>query len=161
IDNLALEVTPASDFYVVSKNAFDPSVQSRGWTFQVYGAVDSPLSLSFDELRSLPSVEEYATLCCISNEVGGDLIGNAKWRGVLLKDLLAGAGVREGVVDVGLRASDDYSDSIPLDRALAGGTLLAYEMNGEPLKPEHGYPLRLIVPGIYGMKNVKWIKSVE
>ena len=161
IDNLALEITPNKDFYQVSKNAFDPQVDPRGWKLEVAGLVDNPLEISYYEIRELPFVEQYATLACISNEVGGDLIGTALWRGVRLKQVLEKAGLKPGVVDVILRARDDYSDSIPIDRAVADGTLLVYEMNGEPLTPEHGSPLRLLVPGIYGMKNVKWITRIE
>jgi DMSO/TMAO reductase YedYZ molybdopterin-dependent catalytic subunit len=161
LNNLALEVTPTKDFYVVSKNAFDPEVDAERWRLEITGLVESPLTLSYDEVKSLPAVEQYATLCCISNEVGGDLIGNALWRGVRLKDLFERAGLKPGVVDIALHASDGYTDSISLARAVQDGTLLVYEMNGEPLKPEHGYPLRLLVPGIYGMKNVKWITGLE
>jgi DMSO/TMAO reductase YedYZ molybdopterin-dependent catalytic subunit len=161
IDNLALEITPTRDFYVVSKNAFDPQVDGRRWKLDVGGLVDNSLSLTYDEIRALPSVEQHATLACISNEVGGDLIGNALWRGLRLKDVLEKAGLRAGVVDVVLRASDDYTDSISLERAMAEATLLVYEMNGEPLTSEHGFPVRLLVPGIYGMKNVKWINRIE
>jgi DMSO/TMAO reductase YedYZ molybdopterin-dependent catalytic subunit len=161
IDNLSLEVTPTRDFYQVSKNAFDPQVDVRRWKLEIAGLVDNPLTLTYDEMKSMPSVEQYATLACISNEVGGDLIGNALWRGVRLKDVLEKAGLRQGVVDIVLRASDDYTDSIPLDRATADGTLLVFEMNGEPLTPEHGFPVRLLVSGIYGMKNVKWITRIE
>jgi DMSO/TMAO reductase YedYZ molybdopterin-dependent catalytic subunit len=161
IDGLALEITPTRDFYLVSKNAFDPEVDSRRWKLEVTGMVDSPLTLTYDEISALPSVEQYATLACISNEVGGDLIGTAMWKGVRLGDILRQAGLKTGVVDIVLRASDDYTDSIPLERAMADGTLLVYEMNGERLTPEHGFPLRLLVPGIYGMKNVKWITRIE
>jgi DMSO/TMAO reductase YedYZ molybdopterin-dependent catalytic subunit len=161
IDNLALEITPTGDFYQVSKNAFDPQVDLRRWKLDVMGLVDKSLSLSYEQIKALPSVDQYATLACISNEVGGDLIGTALWRGVRLKDVLAEAGLKPGVVDILLRASDDYSDSIPLDRAMADGTLLVYEMNGEPLTSEHGFPVRLLVPGIYGMKNIKWITKIE
>ncbi|HVG21495.1 MAG TPA: molybdopterin-dependent oxidoreductase [Blastocatellia bacterium] len=161
IDDLALEVTPTADFYEVSKNAFDPDVDAKRWKLEVSGLVENPLSLTYDEIRSLPSIQQYATLACISNEVGGDLIGNALWRGVRLKDLLERAMLKEGVVDIVLKAGDDYTDSIPLDRALNEATALVYEMNGEPLTPAHGFPLRLLVPGIYGMKNVKWITRVE
>ncbi|HXG95079.1 MAG TPA: molybdopterin-dependent oxidoreductase [Blastocatellia bacterium] len=161
IDNLALEVTPASDFYEVSKNPFDPQVDAAGWKLEIAGLVETPLLFSYDDIKGLPSVEQYATLACISNEVGGDLIGNALWRGVRLKDLLNQARVKDGVVDIVLRARDDYSDSIPLERAMNDATLLVYEINGQPLTPAHGYPLRLIVPGIYGMKNVKWITRIE
>jgi DMSO/TMAO reductase YedYZ molybdopterin-dependent catalytic subunit len=161
IDNLALEITPTADFYLVSKNAFDPDVDAKRWKLEIAGLVENPLSFTYDEMKSLPSIEQYATLACISNEVGGDLIGNALWRGVRLKDLLDRAGIKEGVVDIVLKASDDYTDSIPLDRAMNEATVLVYEMNGEPLTPPHGFPLRLLVPGIYGMKNVKWITRIE
>ena len=161
IDNLALEITPTRDFYQVSKNAFDPQIDLRRWKLEVVGLVDNSLTLTYDDIKSLPSVDQYATLACISNEVGGDLIGTALWRGVRLKDVLAEASIKAGVVDILLRASDDYSDSIPLDRAIADGTLLVYEMNGEPLTSEHGFPVRLLVPGIYGMKNIKWITKIE
>jgi DMSO/TMAO reductase YedYZ molybdopterin-dependent catalytic subunit len=161
IDNLALEITPNPDFYQVSKNAFDPQVDVRRWKLEVTGLVENPLSFTYEEIKALPAVEQYATLACISNEVGGDLIGNALWRGVRLKDVLERAELKAGVIDIVLRASDDYSDSIPLDRAIADETLLVYEMNGEPLTSEHGFPVRLLVPGIYGMKNVKWMTRIE
>ena len=161
VNNLALEVTPTQDFYQVSKNAFDPQVDVRKWKLEVVGLVENPLGISYEEMKTLPSVEQYATLACISNEVGGDLIGTARWRGVRLKDVLERAGLKPGVVDLVLHASDDYTDSIPIYRAVDDGTLLVIEMNGEPLKPEHGFPVRLLVPGIYGMKNVKWITRIE
>lgn len=161
IDDLALEVTPTSDFYQVSKNAFDPQVDVRRWRLEVAGLVENTITFTYDEIKALPSIEQYATLACISNEVGGDLIGNALWRGVRLRDVLEKAALKQRVIDIVLRASDDYTDSIPLDRATADGTLLVYEMNGEPLTPEHGFPVRLFVPAIYGMKNVKWITRIE
>lgn len=161
IEGLALEVTPNEDFYVVSKNPFDPRVDAKRWRLQIGGLVENSFSLSFDEMKALPSIDQYATLCCISNDVGGDLIGNALWRGVRLKDLLAQAGLRPEAVDIVLRASDGYSDSIPVAKAMADGNILVYEMNGEPLSVSHGFPVRLIVPGIYGKKNVKWITEIE
>jgi hypothetical protein len=161
IDGLALEVTPVTDFYEVSKNPFDPIVGPNRWRLEVGGLVENSLSISYEEMKSLPQVEQYATLECIDNKVGGDLIGNALWRGVSMKDILERAGVKQGVKDIVLRASDEYSDSIPLEKAMLEGTILAYEMNGEPLTASHGFPLRLIVPGIYGMKNVKWVKRIE
>ena len=161
IDGLALEVTPTPDFYEVSKNPFDPIVDTERWRLEITGMVESPLSLTYDDIRSMPSVEQYATLACIDNPVGGNLIGNAMWRGVRMRDLLERAGLQAGVLDIKMRASDGYTDSIPIDRAMAEGTLLVYEMNGQPLTQSHGFPLRLIVPGIYGMKNVKWITRIE
>jgi DMSO/TMAO reductase YedYZ molybdopterin-dependent catalytic subunit len=161
INNLALEITPTEDFYVVSKNPFDPEVDSQRWRLEIGGLVEKTLSLNFAELKSLPFVEQFATLECIDNPVGGNLIGNALWRGVRMKDLLERAGLKEGVVDITLHASDGYTDSIALERALNEATLLVYEMNGKPLSNAHGFPLRLLVPGIFGMKNVKWVTKLE
>jgi DMSO/TMAO reductase YedYZ molybdopterin-dependent catalytic subunit len=158
---LSPEVTPNAEFYLVSKNVVDPTVKVEEWRLSVGGLVEHPYQLTYDELRSLPAVEQYTTLECISNEVGGNLISNALWRGVRLSLLLEKAGLKEGVVDIVLRAVDDYSDSIPLDKALHPGTLVVWEMNGEPLPQRHGFPARLVVPGIYGMKNVKWLTSIE
>ncbi len=161
LNGLALEVTPTEDFYQVSKNPFDPEVDAKRWRLEISGMVENPLSLNYQEIKSLPAVEQYATLACIDNPVGGNLIGNALWRGVWLKDLLERAGIKEGVVDITFRASDNYTDSISLARAMTEATILVYEMNGKPLTNAHGFPLRLLVPGIFGMKNVKWITRIE
>lgn len=161
IDGLSREVTPTEDFYKVSKNPFDPEVEVRKWRLEVTGLVETRLALTLDDIRAMPAIEQYATLECISNEVGGDLIGNALWRGVRLRDVLSRAGLKPGIVDIALTGTDNYSDSIPLEPAMADGTILVYEMNGTPLTAAHGFPVRLIVPGIYGMKNVKWITRIE
>jgi DMSO/TMAO reductase YedYZ molybdopterin-dependent catalytic subunit len=161
IDGLSREITPVKDFYHISKNVFDPEEPPDDWTLEISGLVERPRVYTLDELRALPSREQFATLMCISNQVGGDLIGNASWRGVSMLDLLAEAGVKPDAVDLLLTAFDEYTDSIPVDRAVNPETLLAYEMNGERLDATHGAPLRLIVPGIYGMKNVKWLKRIE
>lgn len=161
INELALEVTPTEDFYLVSKNPFDPEVDVERWRLEIGGLVDNPFSLTYEEMKSLPSVEQYATLECIDNPVGGNLIGNALWRGVRMKDLLERAGLKDGVVDLKFSASDGYTDSIALERGMNEGTILVYQMNGEPLTSPHGFPVRLLVPGIFGMKNVKWITKIE
>ena len=161
IDGLALEITPTRDFYQVSKNPFDPELSTADWRLDVGGLVATPLRLSFEDLQGFEEIEQYATLACIDNPVGGNLIGTALWRGVKLKDILNRATIKEGVVDIVFHAADGYTDSIPLERALNDGTLLVYQMNGEPLTPTHGFPLRLLVPGIFGMKNVKWITGIE
>ncbi len=161
LNGLALETTPVRDFYEVSKNPFDPEVNAQRWRLEIGGLVENPYLLTYAEIQSLPAIEQHATLECIDNPVGGNLIGNALWRGVRLRDVLERAVLREGVVDIVLRAADGYTDSIALDRALRDGTVLVYQMNSEPLTPTHGFPLRLIVPGIYGMKNVKWITGIE
>jgi DMSO/TMAO reductase YedYZ molybdopterin-dependent catalytic subunit len=158
---LSSEVTPAEKFYVVSKNIFDPTVEARSWAVAVKGMVERPYSLTLDELRQLPSVSKPHTLMCISNEIGGDLISNAWWKGVPLQILLEKAGVRPGATKLIVRARDGYSDSFPLSIAALDGTVVAYEMNGKPLEREHGYPARMLVMGLYGIKNVKWISEFE
>lgn len=154
------EITPNSLFCTVSKNFGDPVVDLKEWSLDLRGMGGRRLTLSYDDLRSFPAVEQVATLTCISNEVGGDLISNARWTGVRLRDVLARLGAAAGV-DVVLKAWDGYADSIPFDRAVQEGTVLVYMMNGERLPPAHGFPARLIVPGIYGMKNVKWVTAIE
>jgi DMSO/TMAO reductase YedYZ molybdopterin-dependent catalytic subunit len=144
----------------LSKNFIDPQVAVGGWRLKIGGLVDQPLELTYDQLTALPASEGYYTLMCISNEIGGDLWGNAYWRGVKLKYLLEQAGVHTDAYKAVFSAADDYKDSVRLERALHPDALLAWEMNGEPLKREHGFPARLLIPGIYGMKNVKWLNGI-
>jgi DMSO/TMAO reductase YedYZ molybdopterin-dependent catalytic subunit len=158
---LASQVTPNSEFYRVDVNVIPPSVDSGTWSLNVHGLVNSPATLTYDQLMALPSVEEYATLECVSNKLGGDLMSTAKWKGVRLGDVLNAAGVAPGADYVVFRCYDGYDVGIPLDRAMMDGTILAYEMNGVPLPVEHGFPLRAIVPGLYGMMNAKWITEIE
>ena len=155
------EVTPNDVFYTVSKNFGDPRVDASRWRLEVVGLVDRPLTFTYEELKALPAVEQYYTLCCISNEVGGDLIGNALWKGIPLKTLLDMAGVQPGVRKVIFHGADDYQDSVTCEIANRESNLLAWEMNGEPLPDGHGFPARLLIPNIYGMKNVKWLTKIE
>lgn len=157
---IAPEVTTTHDFYTVSKNFIDPAVAVNGWRLKIDGLVDRPMELTYDQLTALPATEGYYTLMCISNEIGGELWGNAHWRGVKLRDLLMQAGVHTDAFKAVFSAADDYRDSVKLAAALNPDTLLAWEMNGEPLKNEHGFPARLLIPGIYGMKNVKWLTGI-
>ncbi|MCC6178632.1 MAG: molybdopterin-dependent oxidoreductase [Chloroflexi bacterium] len=161
LKGLTTEVIAGKDFYTVSKNLLDPSVNVSSWQLAITGLVDRPATLTYAAMTALPTFSDYYTLQCISNTVGGDLWGNAHWKGVRLRDLLVQAGIQAGVQDVVFHAVDDYTDSVPLQVALQPDALLAYEMNGEPLPKEHGYPARLLIPGIYGMKNVKWIDRIE
>ncbi|MFP5297883.1 MAG: molybdopterin-dependent oxidoreductase [Actinomycetota bacterium] len=162
IPGLTPEVTTAGDHYVVDINFVQPSVSVDGWSLKVTGLVESPLEVDFFELqRRFPIVEEYSVLSCISNEVGGDLVGHSLWGGIRLADLLQAAGVRDGAVDVVLHADDGYTDSIPLATAMHPSVLVAISQNREPLTQEHGFPCRLRVPMIYGMKNVKWLREIE
>jgi DMSO/TMAO reductase YedYZ molybdopterin-dependent catalytic subunit len=161
VPNLTPEVLTAKDFYTVSKNLIDPSVEVASWKLTVDGLVERPTTLTYTDISGLPAHSDYYTLQCISNLVGGDLWGNAHWKGVRLVDLLTRTGLKPGIRKLIFHAADDYTDSIPIDVALRPDTLLAYEMNSEPLTKEHGFPARLLIPGIYGMKNVKWITRIE
>lgn len=162
IPGLTPEVTSARDHYVVDINLIAPSVEADGWTLSVAGEVEEPLVLTFSGLQErFEVVEEYSVLTCVSNEVGGNLIGHSAWGGVRLKDVLAAAAVHSDAVDVVFRAADGYSDSIPLERALDPHALLAVSQNGAPLTQEHGFPCRVRIPAIFGMKNVKWLQSIE
>jgi len=161
VPGISSELTSNKDFYVVSKNVIDPTVSVSRWRLKVEGLVDAPFQLTYDELRALPAVSQFTTLICISNPVGGPLISNAKWTGVPLRVLLERSRLKPGVKDIALFAADGYSDSIPLEKALEPTTLVAYGMNDELLPSSHGAPARLVVPGIYGMKNVKWLTGIE
>src|ERR671918_181205 len=162
VEGISSEVTSAADHYVVDINLVQPAVEADDWNLRVFGAVDRELDLTFPALqRRFEVVQEYSVLCCVSNEVGGGLIGNSAWGGVRLADVLTEAGPRDGAFDVVFRAADGYSDSIPLELAMKPQVLLAVSQNDRPLTQEHGFPCRVRIPSIYGMKNVKWLESIE
>lgn len=155
------DVTPVGRFYLISKNFIDPDIDEQDWSLEVTGAVVQPLRFSYTDLVQLPAVEQMTTLTCISNEVGGDLISNAVWTGVPLAHLLNSAGLRPEAAELVIYAADGYTESFPLSKALEPTTLAAYMMNGERLTRRHGFPVRLVVPGKYGIKNVKWVRKLE
>jgi DMSO/TMAO reductase YedYZ molybdopterin-dependent catalytic subunit len=158
----APEVTTATNFYYVSKNlASDPELSQQGWRLSIDGMVDMPYTLTYDELRALPKIERYHTLECISNVVGGNLMSNALFTGASLADMLNMAGIQPGADEVVFRAADDYSDRLHLAQALDSRSLVVYAINGAPLPQAHGYPARLLIPGLYGMKNGKWLTSLS
>ncbi|HVF52506.1 MAG TPA: molybdopterin-dependent oxidoreductase [Actinomycetota bacterium] len=162
IPGLTKEVTSAADHYIVDINLIQPSVEADEWSLEVIGQVATPLDLTFEELQSrFEVVEEYSVLSCISNEVGGNLVGHSLWGGVRLADVLDEAGVSLKSGDVVFRAADGYSDSIPLELARDPSTLIAIAQNREPLSQGHGFPCRVRIPSIYGMKNVKWLETIE
>lgn len=157
------ELTATNDFYYVSKNIYsDPSLDKDSWRLNVDGeGVIHPFSLSYQDLLSMPAVEQITTLECISNTVGGNLMSSARWKGIRLRDILEKAGVKTGSTKVAFHAADGYTDSIHLSKAVDPLTLLVYQINGQPLPQAHGFPARMIVPGIYGMKHCKWITEIE
>ncbi len=160
---LSPEVTSNEQYYVVSKNiTSDPTVDGSTWQLRVDGDVEHPYTLTYKDLMALPMQKQYESMMCISNEVGGSYMSNGLWEGVPLKDLLERAGtIKPGATKVVLHAADSYTDSIHLSKALEPTTLVAVRMNNVTLPDGHGYPARLLVPGIYGMKHVKWITQIE
>jgi DMSO/TMAO reductase YedYZ molybdopterin-dependent catalytic subunit len=163
IQGLSPEVTANANYYKVSKNFLsDPTVNGATWNLTVDGLVSHPYSVNYKDLAAFPTQTQYESMMCISNEVGGEYMSSAKWEGIRLKDILQRAGtINPGSTKVVLYAADNYSDSIHLSKALEDTTLMALHMNGVPLPSEHGYPARLLVPGIYGMKHVKWITHIQ
>ncbi len=158
--------TPNAKFYVV--NYADGAVSAsrdlniEQWKVHVKGAVKTPMSLGWRDILNRDSYDQISTLMCIDTLPGGDSMGTATWRGISLKQLLLDCGAdTETARDVVFRAVDGYDDSIPFTRAMQDDVMLAFLMNGEKLPREHGFPLRLIVPGLYGIKNVKWIVEIE
>ena len=160
-DAISEPVTPNDSFYLISKNFVDPSVDTDGWRLRITGLVETPRDIAYTDLLEMQRQEQLTTLTCISNEIGGELISNAKWTGVRLTDILAFAGVQPSATELALYADDGYTESFPLSKALEPTTMLAYLMNDEPLSSRHGFPARLIVPGLYGIKNVKWLTRID
>ncbi len=163
IDGVAPFTTPNAAFYRIDTALTVPQVPTEGYELRVTGMVDRPLSLSFDELLRRDVVEHDITLTCVSNTIGGELIGNARWTGVRLDELLAEAGVDPAATQVVGRSIDGYTCGFPIEAATDGrNALVAFGMNGEPLPLEHGFPVRLIVPGLYGyISATKWLTEIE
>ena len=178
------EITPIEDFYRVDINLLppgdeefldssDPFVQrllqqggetdlpADSYILSVDGLVENPLALSLDDIKNFPMVEQYATLTCISNPIGGDLISTTLFQGARLKDILETAALDPSVIDIKFTAVDGYTESLPVQVALDPETLLCYNMGGQPLTRPHGSPLRLYTPGRYGIKSPKWIIKIE
>lgn len=153
-------ITPLEEFYV---QYFDSvaSVPAEGWTLTVDGLVERPVTLTLDDVKARPRAELMRTLECIGNPVGGNQIGNANWAGFWLADLLAEVSVKQEAKRARFEAADGYQTSVLLEWINQPGVLMAYEMNGEPLTAEHGYPLRIFMPGLYGQKMPKWITRIE
>ena len=156
------ELTPVGNFYVVSKNFVDPTVDAQGWTLSVGGSVQKPLRLSLSDLRALTGANEYVTMECISNNVGGEQMSTGSFTGVRLRELLAMASPKADGTWAAFKARDGYTESIPMSLVQgAPEIIVAYELNGAPLPVNHGFPARMIIPGHYGMKGPKWLDSID
>ncbi len=156
-------VTANADFYRIDTALTAPQLRTEDYTLRVIGMVDNELALSYDDLLGRRMIERDITLTCVSNEVGGRYVGNARWLGARLADLLREAGVRRGADQVVGRSVDGYECGFPVETAMDGrDALIAIAMNGEPLPIEHGFPARLIVPGLYGyVSATKWLTEIE
>jgi DMSO/TMAO reductase YedYZ molybdopterin-dependent catalytic subunit len=157
-------VVPNDDFYRIDTALITPRIDVAGWQLRIHGMVDRETTLSFAELAALPEFEQYVTIACVSNEVGDRLVGNAKWTGVRLRDILAMAGVQAGATQLVGRSVDGWTAGMPTAWVMdpAREPMIALRMNGEPLPMEHGFPARLIVPGLYGyVSATKWLAELE
>ena len=163
VDGLSPLLTPNRDFYRIDTALVVPQVQAEDWTLKVRGMVDNELELTFAELLDRDLVEADITLTCVSNQIGQDLVGNARWLGFPLATLLEEAGVQPQATQIVPRSVDGYTGGFPTSIALDGRqALVAVGMNGEPLPLDHGFPARLVVPGLYGyVASVKWLKEIE
>ena len=151
-------------FYRIDTALLVPEVDVSTWQLKVTGMVDHPATLTYDELLAMPLFEQYVTISCVSNRVGGDLVGNALWTGVRLKDVLAAAGVQTGATQIVGRSVDGFTAGFPTSWAMAPERepMIAVGMNRQPLPANHGFPARLIVPGLYGyVSATKWLSEIQ
>jgi DMSO/TMAO reductase YedYZ molybdopterin-dependent catalytic subunit len=163
IPGLSSFITPNANFYRVDTALVLPEVLPANWHLRVHGMVQRELTLSFSDLIRRPLLEDYITLCCVSNPVGGPYIGNAKWLGASLRSLLQEAGVKAGANQLLCTSSDGFTSGTPIATAMDGrDALLAVAMNGTALPVAHGFPVRLVIPGLYGYVSAcKWIVDIE
>ena len=163
IDGLTPVITPNADFYRIDTALQVPNLDPRSWALRIRGMVEQEFELTWDELLALPLAESHTTLMCVSNPVGGNLIGTARWVGYPIRELLARARPTAGADMVLSRSVDGFTASTPLE-ALTDerNAILAIGMNGEPLPLEHGFPVRMVVPGLYGyVSATKWVTELE
>lgn len=163
IDGITSFVTPNSKFYKVDTTLVVPQIRTQDWQLRIHGMVEKPITLTFDELLELPMIERMITMTCVSNQVGGDLVGNATWLGVALGPFLTERGISAKADQLVCRSVDGMTIGAPLKQILDGrDALLAVGMNGEPLPFNNGFPARVIVPGLYGYCSAcKWVVDME
>lgn len=155
------ELTSNEDFYRIDINTLPPNVQADEWRLHITGLVDSPLELTLDQIRAMPAQTQILTMQCISNPVGGDLTSSSRWTGVPAKELLQGAGVQASAMGAFITSTDGFYEFVSVEDLEDERSMFVYAMNGEPLPQEHGFPLRIYIPNRYGMKQPKWIETIE
>ncbi|MGB3713979.1 MAG: molybdopterin-dependent oxidoreductase [Candidatus Promineifilaceae bacterium] len=154
------ELTSNKDFYRIDINTFRPVLREEEWTLEVAGLFEKPTTLKLEDLMAYPIVSQPITLNCISNLIGGDLIGTSKWTGLRLRDLLDDLGMQQGAQELMVEAADGFFESVTMMDMMDPRTLLVYGMNDETLPVDHGFPLRIYIPNRYGMKQPKWITKI-
>jgi len=155
--------TPNNDFYRVDTALVVPSVAAQTWQLNIHGMVDRPMTLTFAELMKRPMIDHDVTLTCVSESVGGSYIGNARWQGTLLADILREVGIHPGATQIVMKDVNGMNLGVATEPVMDGrASLLAVGMNGQPLPPEHGFPVRVVVPGLYGYVSAcKWVVDME
>jgi DMSO/TMAO reductase YedYZ molybdopterin-dependent catalytic subunit len=164
IPDLTPIVMPNDRFYRIDTALLAPVVDTASWSLRIYGMVDRETTLTYEDLIGLPMFEQYVTISCVSNEVGGDLVGNAKWTGVRLREVLAIAGVQPGATQLIGGSVDGWTAGMPTAWVMdpAREPMIAVKMNDEPLPVIHGFPARLIIPGLYGyVSATKWLSELH
>ncbi len=154
------ELTTNDQFYRIDINAVPPVINASQWKLEVGGLVNKPASLTIDDIRARPAISQAITMECISNPVGGDLIGTTRYTGTPLKSLLNDLGMQPSAKALYIEAADGFYETVTMADMMDERTLLVYEMNGEPLQAAHGYPLRIYIPNRFGMKQPKWITKM-
>jgi DMSO/TMAO reductase YedYZ molybdopterin-dependent catalytic subunit len=162
LEGISPFITPNKDFYRIDTNLTVPQLAAEDWSLEIKGMVDDELEFSYEDILGMDMIEERITMTCVSNEVGGGLVGTATWLGVPLDDLLGRAGIEEGADQIVGRAFDGFTTGFPVDTLDGRPAMLAVGMNGEPLPLVHGFPARIIVPGLYGFVSAtKWLTEIE
>jgi DMSO/TMAO reductase YedYZ molybdopterin-dependent catalytic subunit len=163
LDGISPWETSANRFYRIDTTLAPPAITPQDWSLRIHGMVDHEITLTYDDLLARRRTQAWVTLNCVSNTVGGPLIGNAWWSGVRLKDLLDQAGIQSGADALKQTSDDGWTCGTPISAVTDGrDAMLAIAMNGEPLLIEHGFPVRTIVPGLYGYVSAcKWVRDIE
>ncbi|MFT6762184.1 MAG: DMSO/TMAO reductase YedYZ molybdopterin-dependent catalytic subunit [Candidatus Aldehydirespiratoraceae bacterium] len=163
VDGIESFVVPNDQFYRIDTALVVPQVDPDTWKLSISGMVDNPIELDFADLLEMPQMERQITLSCVSNPVGGDLVGNALWQGVSLRDVLNEAGIQPGAEQVVSRSIDGWTCGSPTEVIMDGrDAMLAIAMNGEPLPAQHGFPVRIVVPGLFGyVSATKWVTDIR
>lgn len=164
VDGITPIVVPNAEFYRIDTALLTPNVNVASWQLRVHGLVERETTFTYEELVALPMIEQFVTIACVSNEVGGRLVGNAKWTGVRLRDVLEIAGVRTGATQLVGRSVDGWTAGMPTEWVMDPDRepMIAVKMNDEVLPRNHGFPARLIIPGLYGyVSATKWLSELE